>query len=52
MKSYIHRYEFTMRNEVKQGGETLSWALLIDRSAAQLMRCLRLGLPVMPYRLV
>jgi len=51
MKNYIHRYEFTMRNEVIIGEETLSWALVIDRSAAQLMRCLRLGIDFKPHRM-
>lgn len=51
MKSYIHRYEFTMRNEVSSAAETVSWAILIDRAPAQLMRCLRLGLRFRPYRL-
>lgn len=51
MKSYIHRYELTMRNEVKIGDETLSWALLIDRAPFQLMRGLRLGLPFKPFRM-
>jgi len=51
MKIYIHRYEFSMRNEVKLGEETLCWALLIDRAAAQLMRCLRLGMDYRPLRL-
>jgi len=50
VKNLIHRYEFTMRNEVKLGDETLSWALIIDRAAFQLMRCLRLGLPFRAYR--
>ncbi len=44
MKSYIHKYEQTMRTEVKLGDETFTWATLIDRCAAQLMRCLRLGI--------
>ncbi len=51
MKNYIHRYEFTMRNEVKIGEENLSWALVIDKSAAQLMRCLRLGIDFKPHRM-
>jgi CRISPR-associated endonuclease Cas1 len=51
MKSYIHRYELTMRNEVKIGDLTLSWALQIDRAPFQLMRSLRLGLPFKPFRM-
>lgn len=51
MKSYIHKYEQTMRTEVKLGEDTFTWATLIDRSAAQLMRCLRLGIDFRPFRI-
>lgn len=51
MKSYIHKYEQSMRTEVKLGDETFTWATLIDRCAAQLMRCLRLGIDFRPLRI-
>lgn len=51
MKSYIHKFEQTMRSEVKLGDENYTWASLIDRSAAKLMRCLRLGIDFKPLRL-
>lgn len=51
MKAYIHRFEFTMRSEVKFNGQSYTWGSLIDRSATQLMRCLRLGFPFQPLRM-
>ena len=51
MKTYIHKFEQTMRTEVKLGEQTFTWALLIDRAAAQLMRCLRLGIEFLPIRI-
>ena len=51
MKKYIHRFEFVMRSEIKIGDDILNWALVIDKAASQLMRCLRLGLDYRSHRL-
>jgi CRISPR-associated endonuclease Cas1 len=51
MRKYIHRFEFTMRNEVKIGNEVLNWALAMDRSAGKLLQSLRLGIDFMANRI-
>lgn len=51
MRKYIHRFEFTMRNEVKIGDEVLNWALAMDRSAGKLLQSLRLGIDFMATRI-
>lgn len=51
MLKYIHRFEFTMRNEIKLGEEVLNWALMMDRSAGKLLQSLRLGIDFMATRI-
>ena len=51
MRKYIHRFEFTMRSEIKLGEEVLNWALLMDRSAGKLLQSLRLGIDFMATRI-
>lgn len=51
MRKYIHRFEHTMRTEVKIGDESLTWALVMDRSAGKLLQSLRLGIDFRANRL-
>lgn len=51
MRKFIHRFEYTMRTEVKIGDEALNWALAMDHSAGKLLQSLRLGIDFMANRI-